>query len=195
MKKLLLTTAVFSVLLIIGCQENSITDPIDQQDLQKNDDPLVQQGTIALDGLLVDPSVPFNSNLTISGQIDYMHSIELVDPMPPAPQYYVVLSLSVDASLISRDSANEPYMFVTSESEDVIYVPVEGIYLLEKYYNIQGREDGMVLICKFLVTTDGVGLNEMFLALTENNSNPAGGLNKLNDLDITFPPESIDNTM
>jgi len=174
MKKFFLTTVAFSVLLIIGCQENSITDPIDLQDLQKNDDPLVHQGTITLNGLLLDPSVSDDSYLTISGQIDYVHRIELVDPIPPAPQYYVSLSLSVNASLISStDSPNEPVMEVTSESEDIFYVSEDGIYLLEKSFTIRGRveDDGMFLFCRFLVTTDGVGLNEMFLALPEGNSN------------------------
>jgi hypothetical protein len=174
MKKLFLSTVVFSVLVITGCQENSITDPIDQQDLQKNDDPLVHQGTITLNDLLLDPSVSIENYLTISGQIDYVHRIELVDPIPPAPQYYVSLSLSVNASLTSStDSPNEPIMLVTSESEDIMYVSEDGIYLLEKSFPIRGRveDDGMFLFCRFLVTTDGVGLNEMFLALPEGNSN------------------------
>ena len=98
-----------------------------------------------------------------------MHRIELVDPIPPAPQYYVSLSLSVNASLTSMDSPNEPVMEVTSESEDIIYVSEDGIYLLEKSFPIRGRveDDGMFLFCRFLVTTDGVGLNEMLLVLPE----------------------------
>jgi hypothetical protein len=169
MKKFFLTTVAFSVLLIIGCQENSITDPIDQQDLQKTDDHLVHQGTITLEGLLLDPSVSIEKYLAISGQIDYVHRIELVDPIPPAPQYYVSLSLSVNASLTSMDSPNEQLMVITSESEDIIYVSEDGIYLLEKSFTIRGRveDDGMFLFCRFLVTTDGVGLNEMLLVLPE----------------------------
>ena len=36
MKNLFLTLAVFSVLLLIGCQENSITDPIQDYGITKN---------------------------------------------------------------------------------------------------------------------------------------------------------------
>jgi hypothetical protein len=191
MKKLFLSTVVFSVLVITGCQENSITDPIDQQDLQKNDDPLVHQGTITLNDLLLDPSVSIENYLTISGQIDYVHRIELVDPIPPAPQYYVSLSLSVNASLTSStDSPNEPTMVVTSESEDIMYVSEDGIYLLEKSFPIRGRveDDGMFLFCRFLVTTDGVGLNEMYLALPEGNSNYVSSRNDLGRDEVPNPP-------
>ncbi len=191
MKKLFLSTVVFSVLVITGCQENSITDPIDQQDLQKNDDPLVHQGTITLNDLLLDPSVSIENYLTISGQIDYVHRIELVDPIPPAPQYYVSLSLSVNASLTSStDSPNEPTMVVTSESEDIMYVSEDGIYLLEKSFPIRGRveDDGMFLFCRFLVTTDGVGLNEMYLALPEGNSNYVSSRNDLGRDEVPIPP-------
>ena len=114
MKKFFLTTVAFSVLLLIGCQENSITDPTPYADLQKTDDPSVLSGTITLNDLLLDPSVSIENYLAISGQIDYVHRIELVDPIPPAPQYYVSLSLSVNASLTSMDSPNAPTMVVTS---------------------------------------------------------------------------------
>jgi len=175
MKKLFLTLVTFSILFVVGCQENSITDPLTVEPTNKVQQPdPSNQGTITLNDLLLDPSVSIENYLTISGQIDYVHRIELVDPIPPAPQYYVSLSLSVNASLTSStDSPNEPTMVVTSESEDIMYVSEDGIYLLEKSFPIRGRveDDGMFLFCRFLVTTDGVGLNEMYLALPEGNSN------------------------
>jgi hypothetical protein len=173
MKNLFLTIVVFSVLLLIGCQENSITDPIQdigKQEIQKTDDPSVLSGTITLEGRLEIPNLP-NSFLQITGQIVYIHRIELLDPIPPAPQYYVSLSLSVNADLIDPFSPTDPVWTITDKSTDVIYVSEEGIYLLDKTFPIQDRSDGMVLVCRFLVTTDGVGLNEMWLAVPEGNSN------------------------
>jgi hypothetical protein len=191
MKKFFLTTVVFSVLLIVGCQENSITDPITKQDLQKNDDPLVQQGTIALDDLLVDPSLPFNSYLTISGQIDYVLSIEFLDPIPPAPQYYVSLSLQVNARLSDLNaglsdpySETQPYWPIIGSSQDIIYVSGDGIYLLEKSFTVRGREDGLILVSRFLVTTDGVELNSMQLVLPEATMPPGLTIST----EVTFPP-------
>ena len=173
MKKLFLTTVVFSVLVITGCQENSITDPIvdmGQQDLQKNDDPLVHRGFIDLDGILEVPGQP-NSFLEINGQVGYVHELFLVDPIPPAPQHYVSLSLQVNAELMDPFSPEDPIWTISDKTEDVIYVSEEGIYLLEKYYSIQDREDGLLLACRFLVTNDGVGLNVMWLVIPEGNSN------------------------
>ena len=170
MKKFFLTTVVFSVLLLIGCQENPITDPIDQQDLQKTDDHLVHRGFIELDGILEVPGQP-NSFLEINGQLGYVHRLVFVDPIPPAPQHYVSLSLQVNAELMDPFSPEDPIWIITDRTEDVIYVSEDGIYLLEKYYSIQYREDGLLLARRFLVTTDGVGLNEMWLVIPEGNSN------------------------
>ena len=74
MKNLLLTLVAFSVLLLIGCQENSITDPTPYADLQKTDDPLIHRGIIELDGILEVPGQP-NSFLEINGQVGYVHEL------------------------------------------------------------------------------------------------------------------------
>jgi hypothetical protein len=186
MKKFFLTLVVFSVLFIIGCGESSITDPLESKgaaEVQKSDDPLVNQGTIVLEGMIVDPSVPFNSYLQIRGGIEYVHELILVDPIPPAPQYYVSLNLSVNAELSDPYSPQDPIWPITDESTDAIYVSGDGIYLLDKTFPLRDRSDGMVLVCRFLVTTDGVGLSEMWLAV------PEGTFNKINELDpFTMPP-------
>ncbi len=185
MKKLSLTIAVFSVLLLIGCQENSITDPIQDAELQKNDNPLVQQGIIELEGIL---EVPGQTNLflEINGQVEYVHELFLVDPIPPAPQHYVSLSLQVNAELSDPNSEGYLHLTISSESQEVIYVSEEGIYQLVKSFPIQHSSDGLVLVCSFLVTTEGVGLSEMWLAAYEDT------FNKNIDPDpFTMPPVEI----
>ena len=178
MKKLFLTTVIFSVLFIIGCQENSITDPIgdiDQKEVNKSDDPSVHQGTITLEGMLVDPNPVMNSYYIINGEIQYQHSLILLDPIPPNPQYSVDLNLSVTADFTNFCTVCEPQTSefssgtISTETNDNVYVSVDGIYLLEKTFPIEGREDGMVLVCRFLVTTDGLGLNEMWLELPDTD--------------------------
>ena len=168
MKNLLLTLVAFSVLFLIGCQENSIVDPIQDNQLQKTDDPSVNSGIISLEGMLEIPNQP-NSFLNINGQVAYTHEIHYLDPIPPAPQQYVSLSLNVNAYVTDPYSPTDPVWGINGRSEDMIYVSEEGIYLLEKSYNITGRKDGLLLLCRFLVTTDGIGLNEMFLVVPESN--------------------------
>jgi len=176
MKNLLLTLAFFlSVLLLIGCQENSITDPIQNTELQKTDNPSILIGTIALEGLLNDPHPIANSYYIINGEIQYQHSLEFLDPIPPNPQYSISLNLSASANFMYLCTVCEPQSDQASvgtllaETNDNFYVSEEGIYLLEKTFSIQGRVDGMLLKCRFLVTTDGIGLNAMWLALPDNN--------------------------
>ena len=179
MKKFFLTTVVFSVLVITGCQENSITDPIgdiDQKEVNKSDDPSVHQGTITLEGMLTDPHPVMNSYYIVSGEIQYQHSLVILDPIPPSPQYVIALDLSVTAEFTNFCTVCEPQTSefsdgtISLETNDNIYVSDDGISLLEKTFPIQGREDGMVLVCRFLVTTDGVGLNEMWLELPDEIS-------------------------
>ena len=190
MKNLLLTIAVFSVLFfIIGCGESSITDPLESKgtaEVQKGDDPQVNRGTITLDGMLVDPSVPFTSYLQIRGGIDYVHEMIFVDPIPPAPQSYVQLHLSINAELSDPYSPQDPIWPITGESTDVVNVFEEGIYLLDKSFSLRDRSDGLTLVCRFKVTSDFVLLDEMWLAFQSD------AFNKSSDSDpFTMPPVEI----
>ena len=163
MKKLFISFVIFSALFIIGCQENSITNPVPDMELNKPNESQILQGTIKLEGILLDRSVPFTNYLSISGCIEYVHEILFVDPIPPAVQYYVSISLSASAILEDSNSPKGNSLVIIQETRDVFYVSIEDIYLLEKAFPIQGRTDGMVLMCRFLVTTDGIGLSEMWL--------------------------------
>ena len=160
MKNLLLTLVAFSVLLLIGCQENSMVDPLSSDSINKDSSPTsnITSGTIKLGGLLVLPG-GFQTYYTIDGQIDYTHEKVFLDPIPPAQQYYIAVGLSVRAQI--SDGSNS--FTVSSNSNDNVYVSEEGILILEKAYPVLNSANGLVLICKYLVTTDGLGLNQMTL--------------------------------
>ena len=167
MKKFIFSLVISSVLFLIGCQENSITDPV-QEDLQKNDP---GRGTIALEGDLADPRVLLDDNrinhLTILGAVKFEHRFEYTDAAPPAAQQYVSLSLSMNAELQDRNSPEDVIWSLSGKSRDIIYVSdnSDRNYMLYKYYTVQGSDDGMRLVCRFLVTTNGVDLNEYWLQL------------------------------
>ena len=185
MKQLLSSLVLFFVLFITGCQENSITDPILTESVQKvqTTGEAFTSGVIPLEGLLIIPG-GFQSYFSIRGEINYTHELVLIDPIPPAPQYYIDLSLSVRAVL--TDGSNT-FTILTS-SEDNIYVSEDGIYILEKSFSVLGRNDGMVLVCSFLLTTEGIGLNSMWLEINANHginkSSVPGGTE-------TYPPVEI----
>lgn len=185
MKKLFLTLVAFSALTIIGCGENSITDPLESNvtsEVQKSDDPQVNQGTIRLESMLVDPSVPFTTYLQIRGGIEYVHELVIVDPIPPASQSYVQLHLSINAELNDPYSPEDPIWHVTGNSTDIIDVSEEQIYRLDKSFALQDRSDGLTLVCRFIVTSDYVLLDEMWLAIPEDTRNKTGAGN------VTYPP-------
>ena len=169
MKNLFLSFVVFSVLLLIGCQENSITDPVTTKELNKGlkSEKTNSTGYIPLGDQLQDPRNPSNY-LNVNGVIEYEHKLIIVDPIPPAPQYYVSVSLSIEAAITSNDQPAGIQGLVSTTSEDVFYVSEEGIYTLDKVYEVEGLTEGMMLICRFFVTTDGLGLHSMWLYIAQD---------------------------
>jgi len=169
MKKFFITFAAFFVLLILGCQENPITDPDTNEAVNKDmtSGKTSSTGYIPLEGQLQDPNNPSNY-LNISGMIEYEHELILIDPIPPEPQYYVSVNLSVQAIISDDDQPVEIEGVVNGTSHDIFYVSEEGIFILDRYYEVTGMTDGMVLFCRFLVTTDGLGLNSMWLMIFQD---------------------------
>jgi hypothetical protein len=190
MKKLLLSLAAFSFLLVIGCQENPITDPVLTKSTDNNlsREIIYNHDFIKFDKMLVDPSVPFRNYLTITGQVEYEHRLVLLDPMPPAPQEYVNLKMRISAQLKDPNSPLDVLWNISGETEDIIYLKNDDIYILQKHYFIEGRDDGMSLLCRFTVSNDGLSLNSMWLDLNvdrdfDKASTPPDT--------ITYPPVQI----
>ena len=121
-----------------------------------------------------------------------------LDPIPPNTQYLVSLNLSVTADLKYFCTVCEPQTSdvsagtISNESNDEIFISIweDEIFLLEKSFPIQGREDGMVLKCTFHVTTNGVRLDEMWLELPDGNSNYVSSRSDLG-LDKNIDPPNI----
>ena len=176
MKSLLLTVFVFSVLFIIGCKENSITDPVPAESINKdqNTGPYLHD-FISLEWALNDPYPIGNSHYIISGLIEYDLRIIYVDPMLPTAQRYASLYFVTNAdfrylcTVCSPPEEDKLAGFISDVSEEFVPLRVNCVSLLEKTFTIQGREDGMVLKCRFLVRTDGIELSAMWLALPDNN--------------------------
>jgi len=178
MKKLLFSLVFFHVLFVIGCQENPVTSPTDSNSsakLKENNGPNINSGTIRLEGLLNDPYPVFNSFYIINGSIQYTHVAQILDPIPPNPQYIVYLNLDVVAGLTYLCTTCQPLSddgpvgTVSIQSYDEIFLPYEGSVLFTKSFSIQGRSDGMKLNLRFLVTESGIELNAMWLALQGDN--------------------------
>jgi hypothetical protein len=178
MKTLFLTLIAFVVLFFIGCQENSLTDPL----LTESANQIQRTGTydygyIKLEGMLNDPYPIGNSHYIISGQIVYEYnSMAPMEKITPPPTNYISLNLAINAdlkyfcSVCNPSPEDELVGFITEESEENVSLTGHFITTLEKSFVIQGREDGMVLKCRFFVTTGGMELNAMWLALPDQNA-------------------------
>ena len=152
--------------MLVGCQENKDTNPVSYESLNKNLPPQneVTRGKIQLDNILVDPGLG-NNYYQIKGKINFTDEYFKNQHNLNAVKYDINLRLEIDASLLSLSSENGEFSSwnISKESIDKIYVPKEGFIILEKEYQVNGRGNNLTLVCKYLVTTDGVGLESIKL--------------------------------
>jgi len=163
-----------AVFFFVGCQENSITDPIATEAVDKDQagtGDTYFHGIILLEGALNDPYPVGNSFYRISGQIEYKQKSVHESPMLIITQRYASLHFSINAELqyvCTVCTPSEEYSiadFISAESEDLVALAGSSVSLLEKTYTIRGRDDGMTLKVRFLVTANGTELGAMWLAL------------------------------
>ena len=154
MKKLFLTIVVLSVLFVIGCQENSITEPVGTLEKRGN---TVTRDIIHMNFVIDDPLV---GSIELDGDVYYTH--ELVNSNQPSNQSLVSVSLELNAELNDMLGMMHLDWSSSGKSEDSMYISEEGIYILQKAYSITNRDD-VVLVVQYLVTTEGVGIPNCWL--------------------------------
>ena len=158
MKKLFLATVVLSVLFIVGCQDNSITEPVGT--LEKTGNPVTRE-IIQMNFMIDDPLA---GNVELVGEVYYTH--ELVNSDQLSSQFLVSVSLDFNAELNDMLGMMHLEWKSSGKSEDSMYISEEGIYILQKAYGITNRDD-VVLIVQYLVTTEGVGIPNCWLELID----------------------------
>lgn len=178
MKNLFISLALVTALAFIGCNENSVTDPVSTDLVNKNlsvNDDTFRHGVIPLDRVLADPYPIGNSFYRMTGQIEFDHRTFYADPVLPAPQQYVSISLTTNAEFLYFCTVCQPSVndnlagFISEVSEEFVPISGNNVSLLEKTFTIQGRNDGMLLKTRFLVSTEGFELSAVWLALPNAN--------------------------
>jgi hypothetical protein len=166
MKKLILISVIFSLLILVGCENNSNVNPVSSESINKTQPSgnEITRGDIPLNKILVLPGLG-NEYYELSGKVHYTDEVLPINPQGKAKKYDVKLGIDINAKLtdINSNQKEQNEWYVTKESDQLIYVSEEGIYLLEKVYPVSGRNDGLDLVCTYLVTTDGVGLSSVKL--------------------------------
>ncbi len=160
MNRLFITLAAFSLALIIGCQEQMINEP--SANMLKHQDDQTNTNNITMNYKVWDPVY---GTRKVTGEVTYLHEL-IIQPMGPIGFHRVHLIISIDSELENLTSMSPVKWRVSAKSEDIVTVSEEGIVLLEKSYWITGRPD-VVLLVKYLVTTEGVGISGVSLAPLE----------------------------
>ena len=167
MKKVLFSLFISSVLLLVGCQENSMTNPVSPS-LNKNDltNVTTLQGIIPIDQKITN-TVPGNADFILNGKINYTESI--VQHLGPqvistlAPGFDVMTNISIDAILkgIRVSNVEQNGWRILSKSSDQVFVRADGSSVLIKSYPVLGRTDKLVFT--FVVTVKGIRLDRVIL--------------------------------
>jgi len=175
MKRAASILAVVVATVLIGCQDNSITDPT--SNMPSNDNPLSRSvpeniilpiRTIPLNAILHEPGSVYNSFVEITGSVAYQATLHPLDPIPPSPQYALRLNLTANAEVRPYHPSVPPMLpvwHVSGTSDDWVPIPESGAAFLTKRCQIEGRSDGMLLNLRFRITLTSVELNSMWLEL------------------------------
>ena len=159
MKTFFVTLVAFLLAFIIGCQENLINEP--ENSLEKKTDS-INRNSIKICCEIRDPQAGV---CNLSGYVNYAHQI-INRTMNPMGLYEISLNLEMDSKLCDKLGMVHLEWRIQGKSNDIVYVSEEGILLVEKTYWITNRNN-VVLLVKYLVTTNGVGIASVDLIPVE----------------------------
>ncbi len=158
MKNLFVIFAVFSLAILIGCKENLINGPETSQLLK---DKLPEVNRIKICCEVQDPNFGI---CNLDGYVNYTHSI--TNKMGPRGITEISLNIYMNSTLCDKLGMVHLDWRIEGRSDDLVYVSEEGILLLEKSYWITNRTD-VVLLVRYLVTTNGMGIADVSLVPLE----------------------------
>jgi len=154
MKKLFVIPVFFLIMLLIGCQENPITEPV----TERSNPLIVKEGVINLGGFLIDPAS--GSICKLVGKLSYIHEATL-----PINSTNIVINITTDIdALLCGEAIPIGYPWVIKQTNHHTFV-VKNMQTLnttyksddEKsfvmHYKITNRDD-MMLQIKYLVNKD-----------------------------------------
>lgn len=155
MKNLFISLVTFSLALIIGCGENLFNEP-DTSVIKK--DSFSDLKFIKIYCELKDPGAGTSD---LSGHVAYNHKV-MNRAQNPLDLAEISLHLEMDSKLQDKFGVTHLEWRIQGRSDDIVYVSEEGILLIEKTYPITNRKD-VVLLVRYMVTTDGVGISGLML--------------------------------
>ena len=173
MKNLFFVLVLIFAAFFNACQENSITDPITNESLEKDINYYhnLSSNPIILNTWLLDPSQAPHASVQITGTIGYGVNSNVGNQISANNAYNTIVKMKIDAALryslpVDGNSSNvKPGYFINKETVDYIMIdPLGGReYRLVKKYEISGCTVRIFLQCTFAVTSTKVILRDMKL--------------------------------
>ncbi|MBK9097734.1 MAG: hypothetical protein IPM14_06305 [bacterium] len=159
MKSLILVLVACLPVFFFSCQENLINQPETSQ-IQKDNLPLTNSIKICCE--VKDPRYGV---CNLNGCVDF--TLEIIrEAMHPRAIHMVSVKLYMNTILCDKLGMVHLEWRAEDRTEDIVYVSEDGIVLLEKSYWITNRND-VVLLVKYLVTTNGIGIADANLVSLE----------------------------
>ena len=171
MKKYFVVSIILSLFLLLSCKDNTMNNPVspNMNTVQKTTDNF-KTGEIQLDQILTVPGIT-ETYYQLNGTISYREDIFPNNLSTSTKEPDINLDLTLDGKLYNPDGANHDSWAVKGNSQEELYVSPDGIKLLNKTYTIEGRKDGLELVCTFLLTTDNIRLSNVNLSFADNQNN------------------------
>lgn len=159
MKNLIKPFVLTTFLFAFGCNDLPPTEPAGA--VQKLNNPVTKE---VLD-ICCQVTDPIMGCCKVIGEVTYVH--EIVEIQSALSGLSLVrVQIDMDAELCDRFGMVHLEWGIVGKSEDLIYVSEDGIYLLQKAYPICNRNE-CVLVVQYLVTTEGVGIPNMWIELID----------------------------
>ena len=160
MKNLFLTCMVLILVFIFGCQESSITDPV--QPLTKDETGVVNRNLIGLKYQLADPFS--RTAYMLTGQVSYNNTI--IPSITDDGKVWVKVILGMSSQLSRSRGTEHPVWKIEKKTEDKVFftnsATVATAKMLHKAYRITNRSD-IELGVTYLITLKSVKVVEVFL--------------------------------
>jgi len=162
MKFIISLIVLMFILILSGCQDYSPVEPNSQSNKKANS----QFEIIDRIDICCEVCDPISGVCRVLGMVEYVHNIIEV-PENPAEVYTISLTLDMSSQLCDRCMIMHKPWIAEGTSNHTVYVSEEGIAIVERGYLISNRNDIMLCV-QYLVTTEGVGIPNMWIEEIDN---------------------------
>ena len=157
MKKFFSILVVFSLALLIGCQENLINEP-ETATLNKGTES-VSKNVLKICCEFQDP---YYGTCKLNGCVTYTHKIVAISVNPMNSIYEVALHIDMDSELSDLTGIVHLPWRVQGWNEEIVNITEREGVTLRRYYEITNRND-VILGVEYLVTLEGIEIGKIWL--------------------------------